>query len=183
MRSKGKMRKELLFIIPVFLLFTGCIVVEWTINENGEISSKVHITPKPLSPELLVVTKYRQDIVAFTVFLTCGLAPALIDVGVEMRSDTYDTYILTPHSTTSVEELQWAGYNISFDGHTFEFVIPAMYEEVSEEEKDEVIATFKITFPREIDLANTSHIEGKTATWKLTKEMLTKAMTLKAVLK
>jgi len=172
MKSEGKMKRVLLFIIPVLLLLTGCIVVEWNINENSEISTKVYITPRSLPLEL---TKYRQDIVAFMSFLTCGLAPALIDVEAEMRSDTYDTYILTPHSTTSVEELQWAGYNISFDGRTFEFVIPAIYDEVSEEEKDEVIATFKITFPREIDLANTSYIEGKTATWKLTKRCYQKS--------
>jgi len=181
MKSEGKMKRVLLFIIPVLLLLTGCIVVEWNINENSEISTKVYITPRSIPP--LELMKYQQDIVALMSFLTYGLAPVLMDVEAEMRSERYDTYILTPHSTTSVEELQWAGYNISFDGHTFVLVIPPMYSIVSDMEKNEVVATLKITFPREIDLANTIHTEGRTATWKLTKGMLMKQVTLKAILK
>ena len=65
MKSEGKMKRVLLFIIPVLLLLTGCIVVEWNINENSEISTKVYITPRSLPLEL---TKYRQDIAAFTSF-------------------------------------------------------------------------------------------------------------------
>lgn len=74
--------------------------------------------------------------------------------------------------------------NITFkqeDGsYQFELRIPALLEEVSESDKDTRAYQISVTLPRDVDMANSTEVEGNKATWVIYYHDLTSETTLKA---
>jgi len=105
-----------------------------------------------------------------------------------MRKD-YSTYVVHSFSAgnLSLDHFKDNPLLRFFQGEGGEFVfestIPQIVKEVTEENKDEVVLTLTVVMPREIDIANTTSVQENTATWKITREMLTKGVTFKAMTK
>jgi hypothetical protein len=155
------------------LLLTGCadMLVEWQIDEQGNIASKLILEPDVFSTE---------EVNAGLNFAMLGLFPLTKYLQSDM---TQKAFTFAPATTFTFGELRSKGIDVSFDGSMFVFKIPPFFDKVSSLEENDVVATIRVIFPREVDIANTTYVEGNTAIWKLTKGMLTKEMTLKALLK
>lgn len=71
------------------------------------------------------------------------------------------------------------------DDGTYEFTaqFPPILESVSAESKEDIALVFFVVLPGQIDMANTPHIDGSFVEWKISKEMLTKPVNLRAFTK
>ena len=64
--------------------------------------------------------------------------------------------------------------------YTFRAELPKLLDKVSDSDKDDRVLTIVVSFPTEIDIANSPYVEGNTVRWVLTKEIFLKGATLKA---
>lgn len=68
------------------------------------------------------------------------------------------------------------------DDGTYEFraTIPQILEEVQSDQKNETAVVFFVEMPKEVDMANTPHMNGNYVRWVISKEMLTTPTNLRA---
>ncbi len=68
------------------------------------------------------------------------------------------------------------------DDGSYEFIadIPKVLESVQQDMRNETAVSFFVEMPKEIDMANTPHMEGNRARWIISHEMLTSPTTLRA---
>lgn len=68
------------------------------------------------------------------------------------------------------------------DDGSYEFIanIPKVLESVQQDMRNETALSFFVEMPKEIDMANTPHMEGNRARWVISNEMLTSPTTLRA---
>ena len=64
--------------------------------------------------------------------------------------------------------------------YMFQAELPKLLDKVSDSDKDDRVLTIVVSFPTEIDIANSPYVEGNTVRWVLTKEIFLKGATLKA---
>ncbi len=170
--QNSKMRKVLLFFIPVSLLvLAGCVdmTVEWQIDDNGDLSSTLYVTPDSM---------YEEEASLILNLGSLGLVPFWPSIDTDFQDSTYT---ITPITKISIEELrQKTKLNVYFDNNMFKLTIPQLYYDVYD--KDTVVLTLKVTFPRPVKIANSVDIEANTVTWRITKGMLTKDVVLQAIL-
>lgn len=178
------MRKLVLTLVIVFFLsvLMGCTEFQtqtfFDIDENGEMRIKI----------VLKADKVMTGNQAKT--FVWGLINAIPELQnnytltKEVKTIDYSDYLFYTFESReriSVEKNR----NITFtqdEGGTyrFELKIPALLSEISESEKDIRAYTISVTLPKEIDLANTQYVEGRTAKWTIYYHNLIEGTKLKA---
>ncbi len=94
----------------------------------------------------------------------------------------YLFYTFKTKEKISVENHESITFQEASDGsYRFELEIPKLLSEVSENEKDTRAFQISVKLPAEIDMANSTEVEGDTATWTVYYNDLLDAITLKAV--
>ena len=68
---------------------------------------------------------------------------------------------------------------------TFEFIaeIPKILDSVTEDSKNDIVIRFSVILPAEIDMANSTRVDGNMVSWSINKEDLTSPTTLRAFTK
>ena len=111
-----------------------------------------------------------------------------IDLNYERTMETtqidYQDYLKIEFIRDDVINLSDSQYFnfVEEDGsYEFEAVIPPVIDDPSEETKDDIVLTFFVEMPANIDMANTTEVDANVATWKLTKENLTTETSLRII--
>ncbi|MBO8140353.1 MAG: hypothetical protein H0Z22_07810 [Thermosipho sp. (in: Bacteria)] len=163
----------------VFVLF-GCLDMEttWTIKEDNSIVIKTILIP---------AFGYEDEMNTYFQAFKIGFAPLFKKMVFSKKTVTkdyidYDVYYLQMREPITIKELQDLDFNISFNGNVFEFEIPKILDS-EPYSPDDVVFNLVIEFPKAVDIANSTLIDGKKVTWKITKQMLYTGTLLKAYLK
>ena len=90
----------------------------------------------------------------------------------------YEWKGLTRVPVTDIPGVSWSDQKGSY---VFSLRLDPVFDEVTEESRNDVIMEITVVMPAEIDIANTTFVDGATARWVLTKEQLSKTVTLKAI--
>lgn len=179
------MKKLLVLFFLAPLLVAGCagMNVEFRFKENHTYDTRVEI----VADEALAGDE--ASIRAWQIAYVFPIISHLYRRETSSYEEDYSTYVVHSFSAEnlSLDHLKDNPLLRFFQGEGGEFVfestIPQIVKEVTEENKDEVILTLTVVMPREIDIANTTSVQENTATWKITREMLTKGVTFKAMTK
>ncbi|RLG32082.1 hypothetical protein DRN97_08235 [Methanosarcinales archaeon] len=146
------------------------ITANWFLDAEGVIKNTVIVETS---------TMIQADAQMFITALKFALPQIFRDI-LWRTSEKENVYFLTPQSTLTISDLKHAGLNIMFSSERFELEIPKVLED-EPLSPDDVVLTLTIVFPWNIDIANTTDVQGNKVTWRVTKRMLYKGTTLKAL--
>jgi len=179
------MKKKLflpVLILVAVLFLSGCYHTETTfdINENGKAKVDMLVQANEIIAGDEVNTAMWGLINSF---------PELQNnytITTKNKTIDYTDYII--YNLQSKEKFDIKNMNnISFskdnDKYRFEMEIPKLITDTNESNKNDVMFVIKVNLPKEIDMANSSNYNNKQVTWKLTREQLSKGLTLKAFTK
>jgi hypothetical protein len=84
-----------------------------------------------------------------------------------------------------VDEIKGASWIADNGSYEFRMNLEKLYDpaHLNESSFEEVVMDIQVTMPEPIEIANTPFVEGETASWTITKEMLLKNNTLRAITK
>ena len=92
----------------------------------------------------------------------------------------YIVYEWTAKRNVPVSDIRGASWTAKNGSYDFELSLDRVFspEDVVEADKNDVVMTITLTMPDEITFANTPFVEGDTARWTLTKELLSQNNTI-----
>ena len=198
----------LIFTTVLLMFLSSCKEVRWEVNEDGTVkpsltfgspfmvfsmasNSQGNIRSFALLEE---PSSSKEDTSGLTSFyinsewsalkkLLALLAPMASDIRCvstsrQNKNDTLYTLYFEPFVLTSLEKY---GFDITFNEDKFYMKIPPLpLEDV--ELNAEAFALI-ITFPYEVEMANSMGVDGKTVKWIITRGMLKNGVVLKAIFK
>lgn len=172
-------------LIGMFIFLQGCFEVEvhFTFNEDETYDSKItFVADEIMAGEEVTLASWR------TGFIFPEVAKNYQHSVEHFRKD-YTKYIRHTYqghklSTLVFEKRDDFQFRKMDDGsYSFQATIPPLLEKVSEKSKTNPVVSILITFPKEVDIANSMFVQGKTVKWVLTKETFLNGVTLKAITK
>jgi len=83
----------------------------------------------------------------------------------------------------SLTDIRGASWRDLGGSYVFELSLSPVFDEVSDDSRNNVVMEIQVIMPKEIDIANTTLTSGNTARWVITKEQLLQPITLKAITK
>ena len=178
------MKKVALFCIVILgmILLAGCVQTKlnMSLGENGQITNMV-IT---VLPDL----GYKDEANSY-IWLLRYIFPniekdyAYSEEQIKTGYTTTLGHVFTLKKPIAITEMKNMKFERRKDGtYYFESKIAKLLKD-EPSSTEEVILKLTITFPKEVDIATTPYINGKTATWNITSEMLYKGAVLKAITK
>jgi hypothetical protein len=92
----------------------------------------------------------------------------------------YAVYEWTAKNNVPVNDIRGASWKAENGSYEFQLSLDLVFspEEIVEADKNDVVMTITLTMPDEITFANTPFVEGDTARWTLTKELLSQNNTI-----
>jgi len=92
----------------------------------------------------------------------------------------YMVYEWTAKGKVPVTDIKGASWKEVNGSYEFQLSLDRVFspEEILEADKNDVVMTFTLTMPEEIFVANTPFVEGDTAKWTITKELLSQNNTV-----
>ena len=168
-----------LSILLVIIFLTGCVYTETTfdINENGKADVALVIKADKIM---------AGDEVNTFVWALINSFPELqnnYEIKKEIKEIDYSDYLFYTFKSKEpfdINSNRFVEFKKENDKYNFRLKVPSLIEEVTEDNKDDLVFVIKINLPKEIDMANSRIIEGNTVTWKITKADLIKGIELKA---
>lgn len=170
------MKKKLLLLLCLFsilFIFTGCYELKGglSFNEDGEAFALVEIA----ADEIMGGEEAR--ILAWQIEFLFPEIDLNYEKHMEIKTVSYQNYQLiefTGNEKVDISDSCYFEFTKRND-NSFEFTadIPSIIDDPSEETKDDVVLTFFVEMPADIDMANSTRVEGNYVEWQLTKADLT----------
>lgn len=101
----------------------------------------------------------------------------------EIDYSDYVVYIFKSKETLDINLNKNVKFKEENNKYSFELIIPSLIEEVTEDNEQDEMFVIQIFLPKEIDIANSQQVEGKSVTWNITKLNLVNGIVLKAFTK
>jgi hypothetical protein len=172
-----------LFLVVLCAAFTGCIQSNQKIVVDEEGMAMINFSAsadKSQAGEEL--TQFAWEIQQ--------LIPEL-NTNYEHRNYTYQegfteymVYEWSAKEKIPVTDIKGVSWKASNGTYEFMLELDRLFDlqEIDESERDEVVMKIELTMPKAIYIANTPYVEGDTAEWSITKDLLARNDTiLKAV--
>lgn len=178
----NKVPWQWLFLIAVALLLQGCFEVEahFTFHNDDTYDSTVtFVADEILGGEVLALAIWR------TGFIFPEVSKAYQHSMERFRKSgtryVRHTYQSRGNPVSMFEKRDdFKIRKLKNDQCMFQAELPKLLDKVSDSDKDDRVLTIVVSFPTEIDIANSPYVEGNTVRWVLTKEIFLKGATLKA---
>ncbi len=171
-----------LFLIAVALMLQGCFEVEahFTFHNDDTYDSTItFVADEILGGEELALAIWRTGFIFPEVSKTYQHSMERFrKSGTRYVRHTYQSRgnpvsMFEKRDDFEIRKLKSGQY-------MFQAELPKLLEKVSDNDKDDRVLTIAVSFPTEIDIANSPYVEGNTVRWVLTKEIFLKGATLKA---
>lgn len=168
-----------LVLIGVLFLATGCYDLDGGLvfNEAGEAEVFVSVD----ADEIMGGEEAR--ILTWQIEFLFPETDLNYEKSMEVTQIDYQDYLKIEFAREDLIDLSDSSYfDFTEENGSYEFmaVIPAIIEEPSEDTKDDIILNFFVELPKNIDMANTTNVDGNIATWRLTKSDLATGISLRA---
>ena len=168
-----------LVLIGVLVLATGCYDLDGGLvfNEAGEAEVYVSVdADEIMGGEEARILTWQMEFLFPEIDLN-------YEKSMEVTQINYQDYLRIEFARKDLINLSDSSYiDFSEENGSYEFkaVIPAIIDEPSQDTKDDIVLNFFVELPANIDMANTTNVDGNIATWRLTKADLTSGITLRA---
>lgn len=168
-----------LVLIGVLISATGCYDLDGGLvfNEAGETEVFVSVD----ADEIMGGEEAR--ILAWQIEFLFPEIDLNYEKSMEVTQINYQDYLRIDFTREDLINLKDSSYfDFTEENGSYEFnaVIPAVIDEPSEDTKDDIVLNFFVELPANIDMANTTNVDGNIATWRLTKSDLANGISLRA---
>lgn len=168
-----------LALIGVLILATGCYDLDGGLvfNESGEAEVFVSVdADEIMGGEEARILTWQMEFLFPEIDLN-------YEKSMEVTQINYQDYLKIEFVREDLINLSDSSYfDFTEENGSYEFkaVIPAIIDEPTEETKDDIVLNFFVELPANIDMANTTNVDGNIATWRLTKSDLASGISLRA---
>lgn len=178
--------KKLIFFIfvPIIIAFflTGCMesYTSFEIHEDGTADVIFALVADE------IMAGEESDMIAFGLLNNILELQTNYEYSREVDTIDYSDYvyqIFASKTPVDITSHRFITFTKKDDG-TYEFLLefPALIDSI-EEDSDSLVFTLDVSLPREIDMANSTDVEGNRVIWYVYKKDLVKGVTLKAYTK
>ena len=159
---------------------TGCYDMNGGLifNEEGEGQALVGVSAlEYMGGEETRILSWQLDFIFPDIDLN-------YDNNLEIVTEDYQDYAVVTferNEKIDLSESEYFSFEERADG-SFEFIaeIPKILDDVSSESVDETVLSFFIEMPKDIEMANSTNVDGNLVQWNIIKEDLTTETTLRA---
>lgn len=173
----------LALLLVMSIVLVGCYEVDGTlvINEDGEGVPRINI----LADEIMGGDEAR--VLAWQIDFLFPEVNLNYEKSIKSIEKDFQSYLeisFEQEDSIDLADSEYFSFEKKQDG-TFEFLaeIPAILDSVSEETKDDMVIRFSVVLPAEVDMANSTRVDGNMASWSISKEELTSPTILRAFTK
>ena len=185
----GMVNSKLLFGDPLLYLSAssdsqGKIKGFWLLSEYGSLFTQEDLTKKDEGPDHsdFYVDAESEALRKLATLLNPYLGDFYISLVSHPDSEIFDIKLYTLHFTPfNLKELSKHGFKVAFDRKRFEIRFPKVF--LKDTKLDSEALTLEITFPWEVEMANSMDVSGKTVRWVITRKMLKDGVVLKTMFK
>ena len=181
--KKGKIRifGIIVVIVLLVLLLSSCLNTTsyWTIDNDGNLSAILQV-----SPDGGITGMDNDEFTSYFQILRLIAPQMFSDSSIYSKNlseySERTQYTIKFNKKINVKDLD---FPTTFNNDKFELTIPKLLNDDPEDSSNDIIFTLYVQFPKKVDIANTTYIEGNIAKWEITKEMIFNGVKLKAYLK
>ncbi|MEJ6949426.1 hypothetical protein [Natronospora cellulosivora (SeqCode)] len=178
--------KKIVFLVLLLIMsivLVGCYEVDGTLvlNEDGEGIPIINI----VADEIMGGDEAR--ILAWQIDFLFPEVNLNYEKTIESVQKDFQSYLeinFEQENTIDLADSDYFNFEKKQDG-TFEFIaeIPKILDSVTEDSKNDIVIRFSVILPAEIDMANSTRVDGQMVSWSISKEDLTSPTTLRAFTK
>ena len=165
----------LIFLLSACVNTTGY----WSIDKDGNMSVILQVAPSGAG------VMYNDEFSSYFQVLRL-IAPQMFENSEIYSKNIVDNFSTVTQYTVKFDkkfDIKKLPFPVKFGNGKFELTIPKLIRKKPDNsDLNDVVFTLYIKFPSQINIANTSYVEGNVAKWVITKEMLFEGTKLRAYL-